>query len=170
MKRRRRKPRIWTLRGSTGAALETKLAVLTTMFETTKEKGMEVAQLRQKNLNYALIIFAGISTFSFTVVKGEWYSVCCCAALLVIMFCFAKLDRKFHRYIHGWRETEKFFTTKMVQLINNPKQDIKFIRYIAKGEKKAEAKGHQPLITYSLVIGALAQLLYSGYLWIKPHL
>jgi len=133
------------------------------MFETAKSKGTEIAQLRQTNLNYALLVFAALFTFSFQLTKG-WYSVAVSAALCLIMCIFSSLDRRFHRFIHGWRASEKHLIESMATLLNKPQADLTFRRYISEAENTAEIWGLQPVITYSLVVVSALHFLYCFWL------
>jgi hypothetical protein len=150
----------YTLRGSPdNDNIERRLRLLSTLFETAKTRCAEIAHLRQNNLSYALVIFAGLFTFGVRFPSG-WYSVWVSAALFVMMCFFSLLDRRFHRYIHGWRETEKIFVGLMESVTNDPNGDITFVRYVREGERKAEKNGLQPWITYLLVIASAAHLTY----------
>lgn len=156
-------PTKWTLRGSADPeSIARRQELLGALFETARSKGTEVAQLRQTNLNYALLIFAGLFTFSFQFAKG-WYSVAGSAALCFTMCVFSILDRKFHKFIHGWRATEKHLTERMTTLLNQPGDDLDFRRYISEAEPTAEFLALQPVITYSLVSASAVHFAYC--LW-----
>jgi hypothetical protein len=160
MKTRTDPPRTWTLNGGTGIGyVAHRLAFLSSLFDTAKSKGSEIAQLRQRNLNFALIIFAAFISFQFQF-PSAWYSVWASAAFVALMCFFALLDRRFHRYVHGWRETEKLFMDMISTVLNNPDQDITFARYVREGEDKAEKCSLQPWITYLLVAGSLIHSVY----------
>jgi hypothetical protein len=144
-------PGKWTLKGELDpSSISRRQALLSTFFDNAKSKGSLIAKLRQTNLNYAIVIFAALFTFSFKFTKG-WYSVTVSAALCLIMSIFSILDRKFHKYIHGWRDTEKHLMDKITTLLNKPQDDIVFRRYVKEAEQSAEAWGWQPIITYLLI-------------------
>ena len=156
-------PRSWTLQGQTDPeSIARRQELLTTVFEAARAKGTEIAQLRQTNLNYAILVFAALFTFTFQFSKG-WYSVAVSAALLFIMIAFSCLDRRFHKFIHGFRATERHLINSMATLLNQPSSDIVFRRYISEAEQTAEWRSFQPIITYSLVAAAALHLLYC--LW-----
>jgi len=160
-------PTEWTLKGALDAEnISRRQTMLSTLFETAKTKGAEIAQLRQTNLNYALLIFAALFTFSFQFAKG-WYSVASSLALCFIMCVFCGLDRRYHKFIHGWRATEKHFIDKMATLLSNPEADVVFRRYIQEAEKTAECWGWQPVITYLLVAASAIHSGYSFYLALR---
>ena len=92
--------------------IDARATFLTAWLNRLAQKGDHISELRQKNLNYALIIFAALFTVSmkFPMPSAKPYSVCISLALLGIMIVFCVLDRRYHRYIHGWGETEKVIT------------------------------------------------------------
>jgi hypothetical protein len=67
----------YQLKGSTDSSnADRKVAFLTTVLERAETKGIEIAQLRQRNLNFSLIIFAGVLTFSAQFAPdSKWYSL-----------------------------------------------------------------------------------------------
>jgi hypothetical protein len=150
----------WTLRGQgDGESIARRQALLDIIFDNARSKGTEIAQLRQTNLNYAILVFAALFTFSLQFAEG-WYSVAVSAALFFVMFVFSSLDRRFHRFIHGWRAPEKHLVEKVTALLNDPNADLTFRRYISEAEYTAELGGLQPIITYSLVA---VSALHLGY-------
>ena len=158
-------PREWTLRGQADPeSIARRQRLLGTVFEAARGKGTEVAQLRQTNMNYAILVFAALLTFSVQFSKG-WYSVVVSAALLFMMCVFSSLDRRFHRYIHGFRATERHLIESMATLLNQPSADLAFRRYISEAEKTAERWSLQPIITYSLVVVSALHLFYC--LWLS---
>jgi hypothetical protein len=160
MRTRTDPPRTWTLNGATdNAHLTHRLAFLSSLFDTAKSKGSEVAQLRQRNLNFALIVFAAFISFQVRFPSG-WYSVWASAAFVALMCFFSLLDRRFHAYAHGWRETEKLFMDMISSVINSPDQDITFVRFVREGKDKAEKFSLQPWITYLLVAGSLMHFVH----------
>jgi hypothetical protein len=160
MKQEIPQPTKWTLLGSINPeSIARRQELLRSMYETARSKGAEVAQLRQTNLNYALLIFAGLFTFSFQFAKG-WYSVIGSAALCLIMCIFCVLDRRLHKFIHGWRATEKHLTEKITYLLNYPSENIEFRRYISEAERNAEWRSLQPMIMYAFILASLFHFVY----------
>jgi hypothetical protein len=93
MKPENHTPSKWTLKGELdSASISRRHALLGIMFDNAKSKGSLIAKLRQTNLNYAIVIFAALFTFSFKFTKG-WYSVAVSAALCLMMCIFSSLDR-----------------------------------------------------------------------------
>lgn len=163
MIRKTPEPVAWTLRGSPDAeSITRRQGLLGAMFENARSKGNELAQLRQTNLNFSLLIFAALFTFSFQFTKG-WYSVAGSAALCFTMSVFCLMDRKFHKFMHGWRETEIHLTERMTNLLNQPEDDLKFRRHMVEAQETAQLTGLQPMITYALVLASTIHLAYS--LW-----
>jgi hypothetical protein len=157
-------PREWTLRGQTDIeSIARRQDILGTVLKAARGKGTEIAQLRQTNLNYAILVFAALFTFSFQFSKG-WYSVAVSAALLFVMCLFSSLDRRFHKFIHGFRATERHLIDSMATLINQPSSDLTFRRYISEAQNTAERWSLQPVITYSLVVVSALHLFYC--LWL----
>jgi hypothetical protein len=148
----------WCLRGN--GSLERRQALLSSMFETARAKGSEVARLRQNNLSYALLLFGALFTVNLQFSKG-WLAVGVSSMLFLFMIIVSVLDRRFHRYVHGWRQTEKHLIEKMVTLLNNPESDLSFRRYISEAELTAEKWAWQPCVTYILVAASLAYLAHT---------
>jgi hypothetical protein len=148
----------WSLKGS--GSLERRHALLSDMFAAARAKGSEVARLRQNNLSYALLLFGALFTVNVQFSKG-WLTVGVSAMLCLIMTIESILDRRFHRYVHGWRQTEKHLIERTVTLLNDPANDLAIRRYISEAELTAEYFAWQPCITYLLVAASFAYLVYS---------
>ena len=131
-------------------------------------KANRLAELRQKNMNYALLTFAGLFTVSLGLFdSNELYSFLASVALFVMMIIFCWGDRRLHKYIHGWRQTRKDFVKLLTELINDPTKDVTFMRYNRQGERGAEVFSIQPLIFYLLVIGGAVHLAFSLYNFLR---
>lgn len=150
----------YILKGSNNKEnIDRRIAFLTKLYEKADEKGTHLSELRQKSMNYALVIFAAMFTFTMRFSDG-FYSVFVSLALLCIMFVFCKLDRRFHQYIHGWRRTKTNFMEMITVVVNNPERDIIFRRYWKEGEKTAEINSLQPIIFYFLIFAGFVHLSY----------
>ncbi len=150
----------YILKGSSDKEnIDRRIAFLTKLYEKADEKGTHLSELRQKSMNYALVIFAAMFTFTMKFSDG-FYSIFVSLALLCTIFVFCGLDRRFHQYIHGWRGTKTSFMERITNVINDPGQDIKFQRYWKEGEKTAEIKSLQLIIFYFLIFAGCVHLSY----------
>jgi len=136
-----------------------RIAFLTKLFEKADQKGDHITGLRQKNLNLALVIFAAVITYTMGQ-QSSVYSFAIAVALLCMMIIFALLDRRFHKFVHGWRASRKLIAKKIIKLLNDPSSDIYCYPYLKSAEKDAEKDSLQPLIFYFLILGALGHLTY----------
>lgn len=153
----------YTLNGSEkDQNIDRRVNLLTALFDRADLKGNHISELRQKNLNYALIIFAGLFTFTMKF-PSKLYSVFISAALLGIMIVFCLLDRRYHKFIHGWRKTKTMFMEKVADVINEPRKEVSFVRYLKEEEKTAEFRSLQPIIFYCLVFSGLVHVGYFVY-------
>ena len=141
-----------TLLGSSD--IEHRLQVLSTLFNQAEEKINHFDESRQRNLNYALVIFAGL--FGLGVgLSNHVYQLYISVIIFTVMCIFCLWDRRLHRFTHGWQISSSTFCMKTSEVINRPDQDITFLRYQVDGEKKAEWFSFQPMIFYALILGGL---------------
>ncbi len=138
---------------------ERRIGLLTSLLHQAEQKITHISELRQRNLNYALVIFAALFTFIMKF-PAELYSAFIAAVLLSIMTVFCMLDRRLHKYIHGWGKTRTEFMVRINAIINDPKADVTYQRYWPEGEKRAELFSLQPTIFYFLVFGGLVHFLF----------
>jgi hypothetical protein len=149
------------LKGSTkGVANQERIGFLSTMLNNTEAKMNHIDGLRQTNMNIAAIIFAGMFSFGFqsSVRAFRPFSL---AALALVMLVFTLLDRRLHRYQHGWRKTRRHFVEALRDVINNPNDDVTVQRYYQDGEKEAERFALQPVLYYMLTLAAAVALLLT---------
>lgn len=159
--------RIYKLLGSDDTEnLKLRISFLTKELESAEKKEIHINEIRQANMNYALIIFAGLFTFGLGLLTGLLL-VTSSLSLFLLMTAFCFMDRRYHQYIHGWRKTQKIIENKISVLINNPKRDIEFPRYYIEGEEEAENFSMQPIIYYLLILGGLIHFIYSGITYLN---
>jgi hypothetical protein len=108
------------------------LSLLTNLKDSAERKEIFIEDLRKKLINYALIIFAGTFTFGITHAK-EGYAFFSALALFIAVICLAILDRRYHKYSHGWRETQKQFVSLICDVLNGFGNSIQFRRYVVEG-------------------------------------
>jgi hypothetical protein len=151
---------VFALNGSSEpASIDRRIALLTTLLQLAEQKITHIAELRQRNMNYALLLFAGLFTFTMKFPSGV-YSAFVSVALLAIMAVFCKLDHRLHRFIHGWGKTKTEFAKRVNQIINEPTQGVTYLRYWADGERTAELRSLQPMVFYFLLGGGILHLSY----------
>ena len=145
-----------TLAGSKNT--ERRLEFLSTLIKVADDKINRLDQSRQTNLNYALLIFAGL--FSLGIGQENMvYKLAIAIAIIVLMCVFCLWDRRLHEISHGWRDSYKTFCDMSVEIINHPSTAVSFLRYSPESEKKAEWFSFQPVIFYFLVLGGVASCL-----------
>ena len=141
-----------TLLGSSN--IEHRLQILTALYSQAEEKINHIDESRQRNMNYALVIFAGLFGLGIGL-NNVVYQLYISTAIFIVMCIFSLWDRRLHKFSHGWQSSSSTFCVKISEVINSPDQDITFLRYQVDGEKKAEWFSFQPMIFYALVLGGL---------------
>ena len=146
------------LKGIThGAANQTRIDFLTNMLNNSEAKMNHIDGLRQRNMNIAAIIFAAMCTFAFQS-SGRAFRPLSFIALVLIMVVFSLLDRRLHRFQHGWRKTRLRFVEALRYVINDPNCDVTVQRYYEEGEREAEPFALQPVLYYILTLAAAGSL------------
>ena len=138
---------------------ERRIGLLTCLLHQAEQKITHISELRQRNLNYALVIFAGLFTFSMKFAV-ELYSVFVAGVLLAIMIVFSRLDRRLHKFIHGWGRTRYELVKRINQVINAPTADVTYQIYWPEAEKTAQPLALQPIVFYFLVVGGVIHLTF----------
>jgi uncharacterized membrane protein len=137
-----------------GGDHESRIGMLTTMLNNAEAKMNHIDGLRQTNMNIALVIFAGMCGFAFQTASPSFRQASFIAlALVILIFCL--LDRRFHRFQHGWRMTRRQMVLALAEAISKPKDDVTVDRYYPEGEDRAEVFALQPVLYYLLTAGAL---------------
>lgn len=139
--------------------LQQRCEVLSDALKDAAQKGFHLSELRQKNLNYALLIFAGLFTFCLKFPTMPYTDIVS-YALVALMALFCALDRRLHRFVHGWRETKKMLMMRITHVVSYPHYPICFRRYVREGEAKAEKFGLRPFVFYMLVLGSILHVLF----------
>jgi hypothetical protein len=136
------------------ALFESRMKTLELLYRKAEDKVTHSDTFRQRNMNYALVIFAG---FVATNVKMNniLAPYLLSSILTVIMIIFAVWDRKWHRTKHGWDGTSRECYSKIVELTNDPDRDIKFQTYDAIAEGTAEWLSWQPIVFYILILASI---------------
>jgi hypothetical protein len=130
-----------------------KIDILSTVYSKTEEMIMHYDNLRQRNLNIALIIFAGLFGLGIKT-EPKNYQVLISIAIILLMLIFFRIDRKFHTRTHGFRGS----TFKLLHKIGKIREgeEIKFEKFDDEYAKKAEWKSMHTVIYYFLIIGGIA--------------
>ena len=97
------------------------ISFINDLLSNAVKKEVFITDIRQKNLNYALIAFGGL--FSFGIVQKGPVSVSIAISLLLIIIAFFWSDNNYHRYIHGWRKTQKYIEKILSEIINESTND-----------------------------------------------
>jgi hypothetical protein len=119
-----------------------------------EDKVIHADTFRQRNMNYALVVFAGLIGLRSNV-HDATNQVVISTTLLVLSIVFCVWDRRWHRVKHGWDSTGKACYNCIVQLTNDPNQDVSFPAYDSKAEQGAEWRSWQPVVFYLLVAASV---------------
>ncbi len=138
-----------------------RIQVLTMLHEKAEGKVFHADTFRQRNMNYALAIFAGLIAVQLRLENQVPHYVLS-ATLTILMIIFAIWDRRWHKISHGWSATSKACFRNLANLVNNPDLDLTFVTYEAKGEGKAEWRSWQPIVFYFLVVASVASYWVLG--------
>ena len=140
---------------------EKRIETLTLLFEKAESKVTHADMYRQRNMNYSLIIFAGLIALGIKLPQQYLAQSIVSATLLILMLIFCIWDRRWHKIKHGWQSTAKEAYCNICELTNNPEQEIIMPLYKSKSERKAEYYSWQPIVFYFLVVcSALSFLLF----------
>jgi hypothetical protein len=150
-----------TLAGSKN--IEHRLKFLSELLSQSEDKINHIDKSRQTNMNYALLIFAGL--FGVGVgLDNMVYKLAISTAIVLLMCIFCLWDRRLHKISHGWQSSNKTYCEMSAEVINKPTKDISFPRYSTDNEKNAEWFSFQPVVFYALVLGGL--LLFLIFLFV----
>lgn len=146
----------YTLEPSPDATTEhfkIKIEFIKQLIDNTVSRSISISQIRQRNLNFALLVFGALITFTYSSL-GEDLLIPISIFLPIVSIAFWLTDHRHHKYIHGWAETQKLLEQSIKDLLN---KDHKIIvpRYSKIGEYSAERCIGQPLVFLLLFIGSL---------------
>jgi len=114
----------YVLKGSSAPqSIELRMSLLSTLYDKAAAKSNLITEVRQRNLNYALVIFAGILGISAKVASDGHSPIPLSVVLVMLLALFSLFDRRLHRFDHGWRRTKTMFMEKMNDLVNDPEAD-----------------------------------------------
>jgi hypothetical protein len=136
------------------ASYESRIETLVLLYKKAEEKVTHADTFRQRNMNYALIIFAGFVAAGIKT-SGTLAPYLLSSTLTIIMIIFSVWDRRWHRTKHGWDGTSLECYSKIIELTNNPNNDITFQTYYEEKEETAEWLSWQPIIFYFLVLASI---------------
>jgi hypothetical protein len=136
---------------------------LTDLFEKAESRILHSDSFRQRNMNFALAIFAGLFAVGVKT-EGLFLHITLSVSLFLLMLSFTIWDRKWHKTKHGWQESRDEFRTKLIELINKPDIDTLFFPYYKDGEKTAEKDSWQSIIFYCLTVGAVLSFLIFEFI------
>ena len=133
---------------------EKRLETLELLYKKAEAKVTHADTFRQRNMNYALVIFAGF--FAAGIKTNDlWNPILMSSILTIIMIIFTIWDRRWHRTKHGWEGTSLECYSKIAELTNNPNIDVTYHTYYVEKEKTAEWFSWQPIVFYFLVLASI---------------
>jgi hypothetical protein len=139
--------------------IEKKIEFIRNLLDNAVKRSITLAEIRQKTLNFALTIFGGLFVANYTQFEKP-SSIFLSLGLLFIMCTFYLLDRRYHKYIHGWRDTEKIFEKRITEILNG-EVEISIPRYVKIGEENAEISEGLAGFYLILVLGSVINLIYT---------
>ena len=131
-----------------------RIDLLTLLYNKAEAKVTHADTFRQRNMNYALVIFAGLIALGGKV-EGTLPQIVVSITLFVLMLIFCVWDRRWHRTKHGWEYSGKLIYQKLSEVINDSAGDVTFPLYDKKGEETAEWFSLQPVVFYFLIAASL---------------
>jgi len=131
---------------------EKKLAIVSKVYEEAKEMIMHLDILRMRNLNFALIIFAGLFGLGLNI-KGDTSRLLISCSITALMFVSLLIDRKLHIYNHGYQGSTYNLLHKMSEI--RDKTELIFEKYDYDYAKEAKWKSQQTIIHVCLTIGGV---------------
>lgn len=138
-----------------------RIQLLTMLHDKAEGKVFHADTFRQRNMNYALVIFAGLVAAE-TKIGTQLPHYVLSTILVLLMVIFATWDRRWHKTKHGWDATAKGCYAKLVDLVNTPDRKTGFNTYDAQGESTAEWFSWQPVVFYFLVFASIASFWILG--------
>jgi hypothetical protein len=139
-----------------------RIHVLTILHEKAEGRVFHSDTYRQRNMNYALVVFAGLIAAQLKL-ENQMPHYVLSATLTILMTIFAIWDRRWHKFSHGWNATGSACFRKLAELVNSSgKEDLTFLTYEAKGEGKAQRLSWQPIVYYFLVAASVASFWIFG--------
>jgi len=141
---------------------EEKLRIISEVYRQIEAMIMHFDSLRQRNLNFALIIFAGLFGLGAKV-AGTINLLFISVPLTILMIIFLLIDRKFHEYSHGFQGSSYTLIHKMSEIRNAG--DLVFEKYDYDFAKKAEWTSLQCIIYFSLIVGGI--IAYFVLPWVQ---
>jgi hypothetical protein len=138
-----------------------RIQILTLLRDKAEEKVFHSDEFRQRNMNYALAIFAGIMAVEMKL-GSELPHFVLSTILTSLMVIFTIWDRRWHKTKHGWDATSKATYKQIVCLSNDPNQEITVSTYVAEGERTTEWTSLQPIVFYFLVVASISSFWFLG--------
>ena len=124
------------------------------LFSKYIEKINHVDELRQRNMNYALIIFSGLFAIGLKLNKID-PEIILSSILTLVMIIFCLLDRRLHKISHQYQSLCDMHYANVCSLLNNSNKKLKYKKWDKSWRKPAQWFALQPLIFYSLIIGGI---------------
>jgi hypothetical protein len=135
-----------------------RIQLLTILHERAEKEVFHADTFRQRNMNYAFVIFAGLIATELRL-QDQMPRYILSTTLTILMVIFAIWDRRWHKISHGWRTTDEASCKNLAKLAENFDQNISYATYIQKGEENAEWLSWQPILFYILIAASIASFL-----------
>jgi hypothetical protein len=119
---------------SKAADFKGRIEALKILHEKAESKVLHADKYRQANLNFAIIIFAGLFATALKF-HSRIFSPMIAIVQTLIMVIFTIWDRRWHETKHGWDNTGKNCYQYIIDLTNDEDQDIEFDYYEVKAAK-----------------------------------
>jgi hypothetical protein len=132
-----------------------RIEILKLLHRKPEEKVNHSDMFRQRNMNYALVIFAAFITMGIKL-DSQLSQVILAFTLFTLMAIFCIWDRRWHLTKHGWEYSSCVFYEKMCHITNDSMQEISYKFYYKEREQTAEWFSVQPIVFYFLLAASIA--------------
>ena len=131
---------------------EEKLQILIAVYNKIEEYIMHFDNLRSKNFNFALVIFAALFSIGIYL-NTPRQRIIVSTVITVFMIMFLLIERKYHKYSHGFQTPSYQLIHEMANI--NKKSPITIIKFDEKYASEAEKYSLQAVIYYLLILGGI---------------
>jgi hypothetical protein len=138
-----------------------RIQILTMLYEKAESKVTHADTFRQRNMNYAIVIFAGLIAAEVKLGNEIPHHILS-STLTILMIIFAIWDRRWHKVKHGWDATATTCYSNLAKLTDNPDQDLTYSTYEVSGEATAEWGSWQPIVFYFLILASVSSFWVFG--------
>ena len=143
------------------ANMEKRITIITMLHDEAESRVLHCDTFRQRNMNYALAIFAGLIAVEIKIENVMPHYVIS-TILTILMIIFTVWDRRWHRTKHGWEATSLSSYKNLAKLVNGFDDPLTYNTYEAEAEETAEWPSLQPIVFYFLIVASIVAFCVIG--------